>query len=57
VPAVEAPAEAAEAVALPDGDRDNAAGVLPLKKWMYRNGPATARTATTTMAAMSHLSQ
>ena len=44
------------AVALADGS-DSAAGVLPLKKWMYTNGPATARTAMTTTAPISHLTQ
>jgi hypothetical protein len=35
LPATGPPAAAvAEAEALPDGDSDSAAGVLPLKKWM-----------------------
>ena len=39
------------------GDRDSAAGVLPLKKWIYMNGPAAARTTSPAMATRSQRSQ
>ena len=39
------------------GGSDSAAGVLPLKKWMYTNGPAAARTTRTPMASKSQRTQ
>jgi hypothetical protein len=47
----------AEAVLLGWFFRESAAGVLPLKKWIYMNGPAMARTTTTARAARSQRSQ
>jgi hypothetical protein len=54
VVAGESPPDVAEAV----GElRLSAAGALPLKKRMYTNGPATAKTTRTTTDPMSQRSQ